>query len=257
MRAPEALAEQLRNGVFISSMMSWTTGAYLARHGEGCAMVQLGALIADRIDRSHQAQFLLPLEEDDMAAPLQREVEAVRAALPDVVIALNAAPGDLESCMDMARAFHRAGGDVFELNCHGGYGPLLDRGLLRAMTLPENVPVMLEWLRALATLEIPSVVKFPMVADADFARILTLLREIDGLFGVHFNIGRSGAAGPDLAFGRWAREEITGQLWVSGLVRTGEQTRALHKAGIDCVGVAQGLLDDEGIIEKLGGKGAV
>ena len=30
----------------------------------------------------------------------------------------------------MARAFERAGGDLFELNCHGGYEKLLQRGLL-------------------------------------------------------------------------------------------------------------------------------
>ena len=102
------LKKRLSDGVFISSMMSWTTGAFVAERGNGACMVQIGALIADRRDRSHKERYLLPEERDDMVPVLAREVRAVRTNLGDTPIALNAAPGDIESAQRMASAFHEA-----------------------------------------------------------------------------------------------------------------------------------------------------
>ena len=134
----EQLNRRLQGGLFLSSMMGQTDGTFVARHGQGASMVQIGALVADAVDRSHEQRYLLPEAQADMVPILQKEVESARAVQGDVPIALNAAVGDLESGIRMASAFDEAGGDIFELNVHGGYGKLLKRGLLRAMALPEN-----------------------------------------------------------------------------------------------------------------------
>ena len=252
MQTAEQLAARLKDGLFISSMMGWTTGEYVAEHGEGTCMVQVGALVADAIDRSHDPAYLLPLEQKGMVPVLAEYLAPVRPALGDIPIALNAAPGDLESAVRMADAFHEAGGDIFELNCHGGYSKLRERGLLRAMVLPENRPAMIEWLRELTGLAIPIVVKFNIASrDVDFVEVLKEVQEIDGLFGVHFNVRSKDHKEPDLAFVRRVRPHVTGVLHCSGHVTRRDQFDALLEAGTDCVGISQGLLDDEGIIRKI------
>ena len=252
MQAAEQLAARLKDGLFISSMMGWTTGEYVAQHGEGACMVQVGALVADAIDRSHDPAYLLPLEQRDMVPEIAEFLAPVRPALGDIPIALNAAPGDLESAIRMANAFHEAGGDIFELNCHGGYSKLHERGLLRAMVLPENRPTMIEWLRELSALAIPIVVKFNIASrDVDFVEVLKEVREIDGLFGVHFNVRSRDRKEPDLAFVRRVRPHATGVLHCSGHVTRQAQFDALLEAGADCVGLSQGLLDNEGIIREV------
>jgi len=251
-----SLKERLKGGLFISSMMGCTTGAFVAERGRGAGMVQIGALVADATDRSHDARYLLPIEEDDMVPVLAREVEVARAGLGETPIALNAAPGDLTSARRMARAFRRAGGDLFELNCHGGYGPLLERGLLRAMALPENRPVLLAWLGELCRLEVPVVVKFHARTEGvDFAEVLDELAGISDLFGIHFNVRLPHRAEPDTAFVRRMRPAVPGMLWCSGHVTTRAHVDALFEAGADCVGIAQGVLDDPGLITRLAAEG--
>ena len=55
------LESRLKGGLFLSSMMYITDGAYVAARGQGACMVQIGALIADALDRSHDSRCLLPL----------------------------------------------------------------------------------------------------------------------------------------------------------------------------------------------------
>jgi len=254
MQTAEQLAGRLKDGVFISSMMGVTNGEYVAKHGEGACMVQVGALVADAIDRTHDPDYLLPLEQEDMVPILAKEVAPVRQALGDMPVALNAAPGDLESAIRMANAFHEAGGDIFELNCHGGYGKLLERGLLRAMVRPEYRPTMIEWLEELCRLTIPIVVKFNISTEGvDFVEALEQIRHIDDLFGVHFNVRSKAEKEPDLAFIRQVRPHVAGVLHCSGYVTDRARLDAVIEAGADCIGISQGLLDDETIIRKIMG----
>lgn len=246
------LSDRLRGGLFISSMMSWSTGAFLAEQGRGAAMVQLGALIADGEDRSHEARYLLPLAQQDMVPVLAEQIRPIRDTLGDVVVALNAAVGDLESGLRMAAALREAGGDVFELNCHGGYGKLLDRGLLRAMALPEHRPRMIEWLRALCKLDTPVAVKLnPTMEGIDLDAALDDLATVEGLFGVHLNVRSQQAEEPDVDLVRRARSRVSGSLWCSGYVTTPAHIDALQAAGADCVGLAQAVLNEPCIIQKL------
>jgi tRNA-dihydrouridine synthase len=247
-----ALEARLKDGLFLSSMMGWTNGAYCARNARGTCMVQLGALIADAEDRSHEARHLLPAAEEDMAEALRGEVDAIRKVHGDLPIALNCAVGDLPSGLSAARAFAAAGGDIFELNCHGGYQKLLSRGLLRAMALPPARTMLLEWLDALSSLDVPVVVKFNAAAGdgVDFTELLDEVRNVHGLFGVHLNVRGQGGS-PDVHLVRRVRGSVPGVLLCSGSVTTTWNVRKLLESGADCVGIAQGILDDPGIIVRL------
>jgi hypothetical protein len=250
----EELRERLTGGLFISAMMGVTTGQWVADRAAGAQMVQIGALIADLEDRSHDARYLLPLEEDGMVPVLEREVRPVREGWGNLPVCLNAAPGDLRSALRLARAFERAGGDLYELNCHGGYGRLLERGLLRNMVLPENRAKMRTWLLELCRLSIPVVVKFNGATEGvDFREVLDEIADIPGLFGVHFNIRDTVRGVPNLPLVRQVRSRIGGTLWCSGHVRSAGQVAEVTEAGADCVGISQGLRDEPGILERLSG----
>jgi tRNA-dihydrouridine synthase len=248
----DALKARLRGGIFLSSMMGRTGGTWCARNARGTCMVQLGALVADAVDRSHDARFLLPTAEDDMAETLRAEVDAVRTVHGDLPVALNAAVGDLPSGVAAARAFHAVGGDIFELNCHGGYDKLLSRGLLRAMALPAGRGVLLDWLEALCAVDIPVAVKFNAAVDdgVDFAELLEQVANVGGLFGVHLNVRGQGGR-PNCHLIRRMRRFVPGVLMCSGHVTTTWDVRRLLESGADCVGIAQGILDDPGIIVRL------
>ena len=250
------LEARLKGALFISSMMGRKDGAFAAAHGRGASMVQIGALIADAEDRSHPEASLLPLSQEEMVPVLKREVDVVREALGDTPIMLNAGVGDLESGISMARAFGEAGGDIFELNVHGGYGKLLDRGLLRAMMLPENRATLIEWLTELCRLTIPVVVKFwPRMPGVNFTELLGEVASVEQLFGIHFNV-RAGQEGvPDVVFVREIRQQVKGLLLCSGYVTERADVDALLAAGADCVGVAKGVLDEPGIMARLSAEG--
>jgi tRNA-dihydrouridine synthase len=246
------LESRLRGGLFISAMMDITDGTWVAERAKGAGMVQIGALIADLEDRDHEKRFLLPEAEKEMVPILEAHVRSVRERWGDLPICLNAAPGDLESSLRMARAFETAGGDLIELNCHGGYDKLLRRGLLRAMALPENRSVMHQWLVELCKLSIPVAVKFNGTQTGiDFPEVLDGMADVDGLFGVHFNIRNQSDGEPNIPLVKTIRPHIGGLLFCSGYVKTRAQVAELFASGADCIGISQGLLDDPKILEDL------
>lgn len=248
----KTLESRLKDGIFISAMMDITDGPWVAARAKGARMVQIGAFFADLKDRSYETRFLLPETEEEMVPILARDVESVREGWGDLPVCINAAPGDLESALRMARAFESAGGDLFELNCHGGYEKLLQRGLLRAMVLPENRAAKHEWLVELCKLSIPIVVKFNGTqTEIDFPDILDGISDIDGLFGVHFNIRNIEDKQPNIVLVEKIRPHVNGMLFCSGYVKIQSQISELLAAGADSIGISQGLMDDPGIVERL------
>ncbi len=248
----EQLRSRLQDGLFISSMMHMTDGAYVTERAQGACMVQIGALIVDPLDHTHDPRSLLPGDYRFMVSALRREMEVIREGWDDLPVALNAAPGDHDSAVRMAQAFSESGGDIFELNCHGGYKKLLDRGLLQAMVVTENRASMIAWLKDLCELNTAIVVKFnSLTPNVDFQEVLQDVASVKNLFGIHFNVRSQDGSEPNLEFVRMARKLVSGMLFCSGHVKSREQVDALVEAGADCVGIAQGVIDDPQIISRL------
>ena len=155
------LQERLQGGFFVSSMMGVTDGAFCARvvqSGGGCAMVQTGAYLAEPTATAeeigpHGSSFL-PADPGACLDFLAEDCRRVRDAA-DVAICMNLATPRLEWGLEAAQCFARAGGDLVELNVHGGYGRYLRQGKLRAMVRPEHQDELLRWVAALGRLAPP------------------------------------------------------------------------------------------------------
>ncbi len=233
-------------------MMGITDGLWVSTRAAGMCMVQIGALVADSENRSHPDRDLLPLSEGEMIPVLKGHIDKIRGTWNALPIGLNAVSGDIESALRMARSFAAAGGDIFELNCHGGSAKFLERGLLRAMMDPDHRSKLHDWLEALCELPIPVVVKFNgTVEGIDFTELLDSISLIRKLFGVHFNVRDTGSKGPNIDLVRQIRPLVAGVLFCSGYVSTADHVSEMLAAGADCVGVAEGLRTDAGIIEAL------
>jgi len=240
----DAIREKMRGGLFLSSMMGVTDGGFCAERRAGCAMVQLGAYLAEPPAHGKERYFLPP-DPAECEAFLGDECRKARGG-SEVLTCLNLATPRLEWGLEAAECFHRAGGDLVELNVHGSYEPYLRLGRLRAMVLPENREELFRWLEAFARLDIPLIVKFRMGVVEDYSPVLD---EIEGL-GVHFNVRDEGRRAPDYRFVRSVKREPL-LLLVSGYVRSAADAGRLFGSGADMVGIAEPARDDPKFIHAI------
>jgi tRNA-dihydrouridine synthase len=251
---PADLRARLRNGFFLSSMMGVTNGAFCAQRSAGCAMLQLGAYLAEPAatveDMGRDASSFLPADPGAWVAFLARECHAAQEA-NDAALCLNLAALQLEWALEAGNAFAQAGGDVLELNVHGGYGRYLKQGKLRAMVEPAHRSELYRWVEALVQLDIPLIVKFH--GQSERADLLAVLDKLATLapFGVHLNVRAAGTHQPDLDLARTARARFPGMLLVSGYVRSAADAAALFDAGADVVGIAAPAIDEAGYIGQI------
>ena len=250
------LRQALGGGFFLSSMMGITDGAFCASRSRGCAMVQLGAYLAEPTATADEigsdGDSFLPADTAAWTATLARECDAARAE-GDVQVCLNLAALEQKWALEAGRCFARAGGDLLELNAHGGYRRYLDRGLLRAMVMPEHQDELVRWSEALLGLDIPLIVKFHGGSER-----ASLLRAVDHMAalavpGVHVNVRHAETRSPDMDLLRTVRARYPGLLLVSGYVRSAADARALFEAGADMVGVADPARRDAAYIARLAG----
>jgi len=243
-----------RGTLFLSSMMGITDGVFCATRSAGCAMVQLGAYLAEPAataeEMGRDADSFLPADPEACTSFLAENCAQARGS-SDLTVCLNLATLRLEWAIEAARCFHRAGGDLLELNAHGGYKRYLDQGKLRANVLPEHRGELIRWSEALCTLEIPLIVKVNAQYDRpEVCRSLEALADLP-LWGVHINVRDPETETPDLAFVHEAREWVPGKLLVSGYVRSAADVRACLEAGADMVGIAEPAIDDAGYIGRI------
>lgn len=124
------LYNKLRGRLFLSSMMGRTNGRFCAQRGKGCAMVQLGSYLAEP-PAYEMRGHVLPASRRDCIRFFAQEFAEVRRLL-EALVCVNIATPKLEWGVEAAECFSQAGGDVFELNIHGGYAPYLRQGRVRA-----------------------------------------------------------------------------------------------------------------------------
>ena len=248
-----SLYKRLRGGFFLSSMACVTDGTFCAQRGSGCAMVQLGAYLAEPPAYSLKVHKIpvLPADKDSCISFLKNEFLKVREALGNkVVICMNLATIKLEWGLEAAEFFYEAGGDIVEWNFHGTYEPYYKQGKLKAMVYPENRDELFKWLNALGDVEKPIIVKFRAGAIPDYTPIMDFIKNLD-LFGVHFNI-RGENLEPDYKFiGNIRKKYPEIFLLVSGYLWKPEAVKRVFDIGVDMVGVAEPTIKDSKFIENL------
>lgn len=247
----------MKGKLFLSSMMGITDGAWCATRSAGCAMVQLGAYLAEpratAEEMGQDAASFLPADPKACTSFLAKDRSQARGT-SNLTVCLNLATPRLEWALEAARCFHRAGGDLLELNAHGGYKRYLDQGKLRAHVLPEHREELVRWSEALCALEIPLIVKVNAQHDRpEVCRALEALAHLP-LWGVHVNVRDPELKTPDLAFVREARKWVPGKLLVSGYVRSAADVRTCLEAGADMVGFAAPTIEDADYIGRIAEK---
>ncbi|RJS75189.1 hypothetical protein CW712_05145 [Candidatus Bathyarchaeota archaeon] len=168
MKQEENLHKKLRGGLFLSSMMNVTNGKFCAERSRGCSMVQLGAYLAEPPVYGKEP-WILPPTRKDCVEFLAEECRQARAH-GDVYVCLNLATPRLEWGLEAAEFFSEAGGDIVELNVHGGFARYLKQGKLRAMVLHENRSELYRWFDKFFQLEVPVIVKFREGVIPDYTR---------------------------------------------------------------------------------------
>ena len=251
MMKPEELRDKLHGKLFLSSMMKVTDGSFCSERSEGCAMVQIGAYLAEPPAYGKLAS-VLPSERQECIRFLADESRKAKSR-SDISVCLNLATPKLEWGLEAAEAFREAGGDLVELNVHGGYERYLKLGLLRAMVLPENRPKLIKWLEAFSEIDIPLIVKFRMGVVPDYPSVIEEISDLD-IFGVHFNIRDDAAKRPNFRFAEEIREKCPFFLLISGYVRSADDARRLFSAGVDMVGIAEPTIKDPNFIMKIAGQ---
>ncbi|MEM1569812.1 MAG: hypothetical protein QXL27_06355 [Candidatus Bathyarchaeia archaeon] len=247
----ESLRNRLKGCLFLSSMMGITNGEFCAERGAGGAMVQLGAYLAEPpMYGVLEPGLILPPDKRQCVEFLAEEVEKVKRKL-NVLVCLNLATLKLEWGLEAAECFREAGGDLVELNVHGGYRRYLEQGKLRAMVLPENRSELFNWLKGFSELDIPTIVKFRAGVIPDYTPVLDRIVGMD-IFGVHFNVRDEAFKRPNVEFVREVKSRY-GSLFllVSGYVRSAEDAIMLFNADADMVGIAEPTIKDPNYIANI------
>jgi len=245
------IRQNLEKKLFLSSMMGITDGSFCRERREGCAMVQIGAYLAEPPSYG-KIKFVLPSGEKECIDFFAGECRRARGN-SKVYLCLNLATPELEWGLKAAECFYRAGGDIVELNIHGGYEPYLSLGKLRAMVLPQNRPELFRWLEVFSKMDIPVIAKFREGVIPDYRPILDKIEDM-GLFGVHFNIRNEETKRPDFEFVRNIKKRYSFFLLVSGYVRSSKTMKRLFQVGADMVGFAEPTIKGPGFISKVVGQ---
>ena len=253
-KRPSDLYRMLENGFFLSSMMGITDGAFCSQRSKDCVMVQLGAYLAEPTasaeEQGPDTRSFLPPDPEACTNFLADECRRARS-LSDAVTCMNLATPRLEWGLEAAEHFRQVGGDLVELNVHGGYRRYLEQGKLRAMVLPEHQSELFRWVEALTALEIPLIVKFH--GQSDRQHLLPVLEKMANLplFGVHINVRDDRTKRPDVDLVRTIKSKYPDFLLVSGYVRSAADAQALLRAGAHMVGIAAPAIEDAGYIHRV------
>ncbi|MFW5992441.1 MAG: hypothetical protein ACOCQN_04540 [Halanaerobiaceae bacterium] len=187
-----------------------------------------------------------------MTSYFRNEIGNIKEKLGEIAVALNIGITDIEEGVKSAKAWKKAGGDIFELNIHGNWQNLRDEGYLRGMALPEYRQRLREWTGALMEEDIRLYLKFNSNININFLELLDSLQEYN-VPGYHFNIrGENGQ--PRFKFLRRILNKIDTVFLCSGYIRNPEQVKRLWEMGVDSAGFAQPVLDDCEFIQKISDK---
>jgi len=250
----EELADRLKGRLFLSSMMGRCDAAFCASRAGGCAMVQLGAFVL-RDDLDEHDTYNPQREPAALTAFMKNQVDTCRAGAAEAVgednvpvISANIFPCTDEHVEISAAAFVEAGGDLYELNAHGGIGNDRERGTGAMLFIPEHKAKLMRWAEMLVDGGGPVIIKGRGGVIPDFTDHVKELEQL-GVFAFHINVrGEDGT--PDLHLLERIRQATGMLLLGSGYVTDAKAARAMFDAGADGVGIAEAAMNDPDVFLK-------
>ena len=248
------MLESIRGRYFLSAMMGTTTGAWAGTHCRGAAVAQLGVYILDA-PGDHEGPAWPDSREEALEACLRGEfADCRRAAGPGTVVCANMFLCAERSVESSARAFRKAGGDLYELNGHGGVAGGREGGTGCWMFMPEHAEKLHRWVGMLASTGVPLAVKARSGVIADYVPHLERFEEA-GVIAFHVNVRDEARHEQDLAVLESIRRGTRLFLMASGYVTDPASARRLFDAGADAVGVAEAAMKDPEVFRKVAGGG--
>lgn len=250
------IAGRLKGRLFLSSMMGWCDAGFCASRAKGCAMVQLGAFVLVEGREERDWRYPDP-EHGKLTAAMKEQFDACRAESAKLVgdenvpvICANIFPCVDDDVGNSAAAFAEAGGDIYELNAHGGNDR--ERGTGGMLFIPEHTPKLMRWAGMLVDVGGPVIIKGRGGVIPDFADHVRQFEQI-GVDAFHINVRAEDEGEQDLKLVASIRKATGMLLLASGYVADAASARRLFDAGADCVGVAEAATTDADIFLKCGG----
>jgi len=249
------IAGRLKGKLFLSSMMGTNDAVFCASCSKGCAMVQLGAFVLSKEREKHNTYWPDP-ERTKLTAFMKEQFDRCRTESANLVgkegvpvISANVFPCSDDDVEISAIAFIEAGGDIYELNAHGGIGGDLERGTGKMLFISEHTQKLFRWAKILVSAGGLVIIKARGGVIPDYTAHVKKLEQI-GVQAFHINVRDENTGKQDIRLLESIRNATGMFLLVSGYVRDGESAKALFSAGADCVGIAQSAMSDRGIFEK-------
>ncbi len=238
------ITARIKGKLFLSSMMGTTDAPFCSSRAKGCAMVQLGAFVLLK-EREERNTYWPDPDRAKLIAFMQEQFDACRVESAEIagnenvpVISANVFPCTDDDVQTSAEAFIEAGGDIYELNAHGGIGGDRERGTGRMLFIPEHTPKLMRWSRMLVEAGGPVIIKARRGAIPDYTEHVKQLEQI-GVHAFHINVRNEGTGEQDLELLEDIRKATGMFLLASGYVKDVDSARRLFAAGADCVGIAE------------------
>ena len=248
------LSAKLKGKLFLSSMMGKCAPEFCASRAKGCAMVQLGAYVLLE-EREERNTYWPEPERSKLTAFMKEQFDTCRAESEKLVgkgnmpvISANVFPCEDKDVEISAAAFVEAGGDIYELNAHGGIGGDRERGTGKMLFIPEHTPKLMSWARMLVDAGGPVIIKGRGGAIPDFTEHVKEFEQM-GVHAFHINV-RGEEGKQDLKLLENIRNATRMFLLASGYVEDAGSAKSLFSAGADCVGIATAAMSDPDIFVK-------
>lgn len=242
---------KLKGKLFLSSMMGVCDADFCASRASGCAMVQFGAFVLIK-DREERNMYWPDPERSKLTDLMKRQFDKFRKLVSQretPIISANVFPCADEYVWLSAYSFIEAGGDIYELNAHGGIGGDRERGTGSMLFIPEHTPKLMRWAKILVDAGGPVIIKGRGGAIPDYTDHVRQLEQI-GVHAFHINVRDESTGSQDLKLLESIRKATDMFLLASGYVKNSASARLLFSAGADCVGIAQAAMSDPGIFAK-------
>jgi tRNA-dihydrouridine synthase len=253
---PQSVAKKLSGQLFLSSMMGITNGKWCAEHCKSASMVQLGAFVLDG-PAYKSGHYYPPSEEKLLTSHLKKEFDTFKQIYNQKyktqkypLLSANIFLCEEKSVITSAKAFMSAGGDVYELNVHGGIGHDKERGTGQCMFYPEHVEKLYRWVQLLTQTGVILIVKARAGVIPDYGDHLAKFEEY-GVFGFHINVRDEKHHTQDLKCLEKIRKQTKLFLLASGYVRDVHTAKALFNAGADAVGIAEAVRNNSDIFDTI------